>query len=94
LVTIESVQEQIGVLIRTVESDLDRRGLLMLDRARMLLTAIKSAQLNMSLCEKTTPVGFFTSKGCEQTKTLRECETRLQRIIRGTAIPMEDNERA
>ena len=92
--TIEHAQRQIDQLIGAVQSDLDRRGVLMLDHARTLITAVKAAQLNMACSERSTPADFFNAKWREQRDTLKQFETRLTRIINGTAIPMEDHERA
>ena len=90
--TIENTEQRIAHLIRTVESDLNRRGVLMIDRAQSLLTSVKAARLNMALSEQTTPTDFFNAKWRQQATALQQCEARLQRIIRGVAIPTDDHE--
>jgi hypothetical protein len=91
--TVDHVQFRVCQLTRAVDRDLSTRGVLMIDKAQSLLDAVKQATLTMKLVEETTPSSFFDAKWREQTKALQRYETRLQRIIRGTAIPMEDNER-
>jgi hypothetical protein len=90
---IESAQHEIDQLIHTVERDLNQRGVLLLTRAHSLLTAVKSARLNMALCERTTPRSFFNPKWDKQAQALQQAEERLVRIIRGVVIPADDHER-
>jgi hypothetical protein len=91
--TVDSVQTHVCQLVRTVERDLSARGLLMIDRAQSLLSAVKQAMLTMRLVEETTPSSFFDAKWREQAKTLHNCETRLQRIITNTELAPPCNHR-
>jgi hypothetical protein len=90
--TIEAAQHQIDSLLRVVQTDLDRRGVLMIDRAQLLVDAVKRAKLTMALCEQTTPSDFLNAKWGQQATALRQLETRLSRIIRGTRVPIDDHE--
>lgn len=92
MTTIETTQHHVGQLIRIVEGDLDRRGVLMLDRAQNLLSDVKKAKLVMSLCEQTTPADFFNAQWKRQAKSLGQIQTRLSRIIKGVRIPVDDHE--
>lgn len=84
------IQSGVGNLLRVVEADLDRRGVLMLDRAQQLLTSVKRAKLTMSLSEQMTPASFLNAKWRQQAEALQRAEIRLSRIIRGVRIPTKD----
>ncbi len=90
--TIESTQRSIDGVIEQVQTDLDRRGILYINRAQTLLSAVKRAQLTMSLCEQTTPADFFNSKWKEQADSLGQLQTRLTRIIKGVRLPIDEHE--
>jgi hypothetical protein len=90
---IEEIQDEIGALLRTVEGDLNRRGVIYLTRAEILLSITKDAKLRIAECESRAPAGCFSFKWRKQSEALRLCESRLSGIIRGTSLPFDDNER-
>lgn len=93
MTTIDRTQHEIERVIRKAEADLNSRGVLMIDRAHTLHTAVKQAKLLMELTEKTTPADFLNPRWGEQATTLQQLETRLIRIIRGVRVPTDDHER-
>jgi hypothetical protein len=89
---VETAQRHIGSLIRVVDHELNRRGVLMIDRAQQLLSACRRAQIGMGLCERVTPASFFNPKWKQQARALQQAETRLVRIIRCVEVPADDHE--
>lgn len=82
--TIEKLQFEVDAVIRAAENDLDKRGVLYLDRAQTLLSAMKNAQFEMAIVERNTPPDFFNTHWPEQHKQLHNLQSRLTRIINGT----------
>lgn len=91
MTTIAAAQRQIDGLIRVVNADLGGRGILLVSRADLLLSAVKHARQEMRLCEQVTPPDYFTPRWKQQSDELAKLEVRLSRIIRGTRIP-DDHE--
>lgn len=87
----ESVQSRVDELIKTVECHLHQRGILYIDRAQQLLSAVRKAQHTMALCEQTTPADFFNSKWKQKSDSLGKLEMRLTHIIKGVRVPIDDH---
>jgi hypothetical protein len=92
MTTTESVQSHVDQLIARVEVDLDHRGILYINRAQTLLSAVKRAQREMEVCEQTTPADFFNPKWRQQANSLGQLHTRLTRIIKGVRVPIDEHE--
>lgn len=89
---IECVEVNSDQLLTTAQDELNQR-VVMIDRAASLLSAVKRVQSLRQFWEQTNPGGCFSENWHKQTKSLEQCAHRLQRIIKGVALPIEDSER-
>jgi hypothetical protein len=46
----------------------------------------------MEMCEETTPADFFNSKWKEQSDSLGQLKLRLELIIKGVRVPVDEHE--
>lgn len=91
--TEQQVAHLMESLAHVIEQELSGRGVLLLDRARELLSAAKRAQSIAAQIEAVTPLDFFPSTWREQRNALSSLEVRLGRIIRGIRIEPPCNHR-
>ena len=90
---IKEIEAGVERLIGIIEADLNKRGVLYLDRAQYLLELVKRMKVGIAETEAAMPMNFYSATWSNYRKRFDEFEKRLTRIIRGTALPLEDSER-